>query len=156
MVSRLRSKLEEYVQATSHGGAAFKNCFGFIDGTVRPICRPHQNQREVYNGHNWVHGHFNQFHCPTGKLQSSMHKQVSCIRCIHCKHECFTPVFKLTKQVFLAIYINFHFKQFFYICQHFNQRCLSLNVSFLCFKVIKVHFEQTKASFQLKVLLRFC
>ena len=74
MVSRLSSKLEEYAQATSHGGAAFKNCFGFIDGTVRPICRPHQNQREVYNGHNWVHGHFNQFHCPTGKLQSSMHK----------------------------------------------------------------------------------
>lgn len=74
MVSRLSSKLEEYAQATSHGGAAFKNCFGFIDGTVRPICRPDQNQREVYNGHKWVHGHFNQFHCPTGKLQLQVGK----------------------------------------------------------------------------------
>ena len=74
MVSRLSSKLEEYAQATSYGEAAFKNCFGFIDGTVRPICRPDQNQREVYNGHNKVYGHFNQFHCPTEKLQSSMHK----------------------------------------------------------------------------------
>ena len=31
-------------------------CFGFIDGTVRPICRPKQNQRIVYNGHKRVHG----------------------------------------------------------------------------------------------------
>jgi hypothetical protein len=31
------------------------NCFGFIDGTVRPICRPKQNQKTVYNGHKRVH-----------------------------------------------------------------------------------------------------
>lgn len=71
---RLSSKLEEYAQPASHGGAAIKNCFGFIDGTVRPICRPDQNQREVSNGHNKVHGHFNHFHYPKEKLQSSMHK----------------------------------------------------------------------------------
>ena len=32
------AKLEEYAQAISDSGAALKNCFGFIDGTVRPIC----------------------------------------------------------------------------------------------------------------------
>ena len=34
------AKLEEYAQAISYRGAALKNCFGFIDGTVRPICGP--------------------------------------------------------------------------------------------------------------------
>ena len=28
---------------------------GFVDGTVRPICRPNRNQWEVYNGHKRVH-----------------------------------------------------------------------------------------------------
>ena len=36
-------------------GAALQNCFGFVDGTVRPICRPGENQRFVYNGHKRVH-----------------------------------------------------------------------------------------------------
>ena len=36
-------------------GAALENCFGFIDGTVRPIARPDENQRVVYNGHKRVH-----------------------------------------------------------------------------------------------------
>ena len=30
-------------------------CFGFIDGTVRPISRPEEDQRLVYNGHKSVH-----------------------------------------------------------------------------------------------------
>ena len=29
--------------------------FGFVDGTVRPICRTGENQRLVYNGHKRVH-----------------------------------------------------------------------------------------------------
>ena len=36
-------------------GAALQNCFGFVDGTVRQICRPGQMQRAVYNGHKSVH-----------------------------------------------------------------------------------------------------
>ena len=36
-------------------GAPLDNCFGFIDGTVRPICRPNRGQRTVYNGHKRVH-----------------------------------------------------------------------------------------------------
>lgn len=31
------------------------NCIGFIDGTVRPICRPTYYQKEVFNGHKRVH-----------------------------------------------------------------------------------------------------
>ena len=30
-------------------GAALKNCLGFADGTVRPIARPDESQRVVYN-----------------------------------------------------------------------------------------------------------
>ena len=47
--------LESYCQAISNKGAALTNCFGFVDGTVRPICRPGRNQRIVYNGHKKVH-----------------------------------------------------------------------------------------------------
>ena len=36
-------------------GSALYNCFGFVDGTVRPICRPAEHQRAVYNGHKRVH-----------------------------------------------------------------------------------------------------
>ena len=33
-------KLEQYAVAVAEKGAALDNCYGFIDGTVRPICRP--------------------------------------------------------------------------------------------------------------------
>ena len=36
-------------------GSPLPNCFGFVDGTVRPIARPDENQRVVYNGHKRVH-----------------------------------------------------------------------------------------------------
>lgn len=32
-----------------------QSCWGFIDGTVRPICRPIHEQRAFYNGHKRVH-----------------------------------------------------------------------------------------------------
>ena len=35
-------------------GAAPENCFGFVDGTVRPISKPGEQQRIVYNGHRRV------------------------------------------------------------------------------------------------------
>lgn len=47
--------LEVYANAVHGKGAPLQNCFGFIDGTVRPICRPRENQRVVYNGHKKVH-----------------------------------------------------------------------------------------------------
>ena len=50
------AQLQEYANAIHVKGAALDNCFGFIDGTVRPISRPGEHQRIVYNGHKRVHG----------------------------------------------------------------------------------------------------
>ena len=47
--------LQQYADTIFDRGAALSNCFGFVDGTVRPICRPDENQRIVYNGHKRVH-----------------------------------------------------------------------------------------------------
>ena len=47
--------LERYAEAIYDKGAALDNCIGFIDGTVRPICRPGELQRVVYNGLKRVH-----------------------------------------------------------------------------------------------------
>ena len=47
--------LEQYAGAVSRLGSPLDNCFGFVDGTVRPISRPEENQRVVYNGHKRVH-----------------------------------------------------------------------------------------------------
>ena len=47
--------MEQYAYAIQERGAALENCFGFIDGTVRPISRPNENQRLLYNGHKRVH-----------------------------------------------------------------------------------------------------
>ncbi|XP_028415050.1 uncharacterized protein LOC114538135 [Dendronephthya gigantea] len=47
--------LEIYADAIHAKGAALANCYGFIDGTVRPLCRPGQHQRYVYNGHKRLH-----------------------------------------------------------------------------------------------------
>ena len=47
--------LEQYAEAIHNKGAPLQNCFGFIDGTVRPISHPRDNQRRVYNGHKRDH-----------------------------------------------------------------------------------------------------
>ena len=47
--------LTEYAGAVHNKCDALDNCWGFIDGAVRPICRPGENQRVVYNGHKRVH-----------------------------------------------------------------------------------------------------
>ena len=47
--------LQLYAESVDRKGAAFENCFRFVDGTVRPICRPNKNQRIVYNGLKKVH-----------------------------------------------------------------------------------------------------
>ena len=49
-------QLESYSDVISNIGAPLTNCFGFVDGTVRPISRPGENQRMVYNGYKRVHG----------------------------------------------------------------------------------------------------
>ena len=50
-----RENLQIFANAVHNKGAALDNCWGFVDGTVRPICRPLRNQRVVYNGHKRVH-----------------------------------------------------------------------------------------------------
>ena len=36
--------LERYAAVIHAKGSALNNCFGFVDGTVRPMCRPNVNQ----------------------------------------------------------------------------------------------------------------
>lgn len=51
-----QQKLEEYADAVYQRGAPLNNCFGFVDGTLRPVSRPMHGQRLLYNGHKRVHG----------------------------------------------------------------------------------------------------
>ncbi|XP_072181446.1 uncharacterized protein [Diadema setosum] len=44
-----------FANAIYQKGASLNNCWGFVDGTVRPVCRPIQHQRILYNGHKRVH-----------------------------------------------------------------------------------------------------
>ncbi|KAG8176623.1 hypothetical protein JTE90_028605 [Oedothorax gibbosus] len=48
-------KIEVYADAVHHAGAPLKNCWGFIDGTCRAICRPSINQEDFYSGHKRMH-----------------------------------------------------------------------------------------------------
>lgn len=52
------TKLQEYANVISAKipGGAMTNCWGFVDGTVRPTCRPIRYQRTVYNGWKRLHG----------------------------------------------------------------------------------------------------
>ena len=69
--------LQRYTDAISNKGVALANCFGFIDGTVRPICRPGINQRVVYNGHKRVHAlKFQSVTLPNGMI-ANMYGPVS-------------------------------------------------------------------------------
>jgi len=68
--------LERYSHAITAKGSPLDNCFGFNDGTVRPISKPGENQRIVYNGHKRVHGiKFQSVALPNG-LIGNMHGPV--------------------------------------------------------------------------------
>lgn len=52
-----QANLERFAEVVHRKGSPLDNCFGFVDGTVRPVCRPGTlNQRLLYNGHKRVHG----------------------------------------------------------------------------------------------------
>ncbi|XP_068692273.1 uncharacterized protein [Montipora foliosa] len=55
LYTRYGHLLSSFDQPWLSSGAALDNCWGFIDGTVRPVCRPGLNQRVLYNGHKRVH-----------------------------------------------------------------------------------------------------
>jgi hypothetical protein len=48
-------KLQHYADAISRKGAPLDCVVGFIDGTVRKICRLSRNQKVAYNGHKRKH-----------------------------------------------------------------------------------------------------
>jgi hypothetical protein len=48
-------EIEYWCECVTLKGSPLDKCYGFIDGTVRPICRPTDDQRTVYNGHKRVH-----------------------------------------------------------------------------------------------------
>ena len=50
-----QNHLQQYADVIHEKGAPLVNCIGFIDGSVRPICRPTQHQRVCYNGHKRIH-----------------------------------------------------------------------------------------------------
>ena len=51
----LTGRFQEFADAIHAKGGPLENCIGFIDGTVRPLCRPIHFQRICYNGHKRVH-----------------------------------------------------------------------------------------------------
>ena len=54
-------KLQQYADAVAVKGSPLKNCFGFIDGTARPISRPVENQK---NSVQWAQ----EAPCPKGSV----------------------------------------------------------------------------------------
>ena len=51
----LPANLVNFVEVVHQKVAALENCWGFIDGTVWPVCRPGVYQTELYNGQKRVH-----------------------------------------------------------------------------------------------------
>ena len=47
--------LSIFAEAIKNKGCPLDKCWGFIDGTIMPICRPKENQRQVFSGHKRVH-----------------------------------------------------------------------------------------------------
>ena len=65
------AKLEEFANAVYNKCNAVNNCWGFVNETVKAICRPDVNQPVVYNGHKRVHAI--KFQCvatPSGMIAS--------------------------------------------------------------------------------------
>jgi len=91
--------LQEYADAIHAKGSPLENCFGFIDGTVRPIARPNQQQRIVYNGHKRVHSlKFQSVALPNGLIGNM-----------------YGPVGKLLKYMVchIKIFLDTHIRVFF-------------------------------------------
>ena len=92
-----------YADGVHFKGAALDNCFGFIDGTVRPISRPMSNQRVVYNGHKRVHAlKFQAVTLPNG-LIANIYGPVG-------KPQIFFSIHKATFFPFIAMFTEFLFR----------------------------------------------
>ena len=49
------ANLQTLADVIHDAGPPYTNCWGFVDGTVRPVCRPGTLQRTLYNGHKRAH-----------------------------------------------------------------------------------------------------
>ena len=77
--------LESYARAIDSKESPLPNCFGLIDGTVWPICRPEQNQRIVHNGHKRVHGlKYQSVVLPNGMIANMYGPVGNCVNLICC------------------------------------------------------------------------
>uniref|UniRef100_A0A6P7G8T6 Uncharacterized protein LOC114339170 n=1 Tax=Diabrotica virgifera virgifera TaxID=50390 RepID=A0A6P7G8T6_DIAVI len=64
-----QNRFQLYAQAIRNKGGAIPNCWRFIDGTVRPICRPSVQQEQYYSGHKRVHCvKYQSVLCPDGLI----------------------------------------------------------------------------------------
>ena len=74
--------LQRYADSISGKGCPLKNCFSFVDRTVRPVCRPGMNHRIVYNGHKLVHGlKFQSVALPNGLTANLGFNKKCCLIC---------------------------------------------------------------------------
>ncbi|XP_074634726.1 uncharacterized protein LOC141893231 isoform X2 [Acropora palmata] len=46
---------QAFAEAIFEKGSPLRDCWGFIDGTARPICRPIRNQKIMFSGHKRTH-----------------------------------------------------------------------------------------------------
>lgn len=49
------ASLQNYADVIHNAAVPYTNCWVFIDGTVRPVCKPATLQRHLYNGHKRLH-----------------------------------------------------------------------------------------------------
>lgn len=69
--------LQMYTDAISAKGAALDNCFRFIDSNVRPISKPGDRQRVMYNGtRGSMASSANPLHCQMDSLVTCMAQSV--------------------------------------------------------------------------------
>ena len=73
--------LQTYAGAVSDKGAALNNGFGFVGGTVCPICHPNTNHGIVYNGHKRVHAlKFQSIAIPNGLIANLYGPVGKCVK----------------------------------------------------------------------------
>ena len=51
-----QEQLKFFAYSIKKQGSSLDNCVGFIDGTIRPTCRPSHEQEAAYSGHKRLHG----------------------------------------------------------------------------------------------------
>lgn len=70
-VGAIRGKLRVFAECIRMRGSPLPYCWGFVDGTIRPIARPIAGQRMVFNGKDRVHAlKYQSITTPDGILRS--------------------------------------------------------------------------------------